>query len=299
MHFGSDGWFFIRNSIEPDNAGFERATAQRRAFLSGVRDAVRQSGAELLMVVIPDKARVYADLAYEDGEIPPNKRDNYAKILAELAELDIPAVDMATPLRAAREAERATGRDGQLYYAHDTHWQAGGAFVGMQAVAAEVQRRFGERLAAPVRAEVTGPRVMRAVGDLSDMIGLLTTVQPDPHVDQRTVALSLLSDALIERRELYGVRLLTDAGPVQMTGDDPDAEVLLIGTSFSQANGHNALSLHLGRPVRGVIIRGAQGMKPLQAALDELRAGTRAKVVVWELVERGMFQGAWLDPKLP
>jgi len=299
VHFGRDDWFFIRNSVEPDNAAFERATDKRRAFLAGVRDLVRQNGAELLMVVIPDKARVYADLAFADGELPPEKRDNYRRILDEFAELGIPAVDMATPLRAARAAERARGDTRDLYYARDTHWLPGGALVGMGAAAAEIERRFGERLGPRVAAEVTGPRVLYAVGDLTDMLGLLTTVQPDAWTDQRTVALSLLSDALIERREIYGSRLLTPAGPVPMNGDDPDAEVLLIGTSFSQANGSAALAFHLGRPVRGVIIRGAQGMLPLRAALDELRSGTRAKVVVWELVERGMFQGAWLDPELP
>jgi hypothetical protein len=39
-------------------------------------------------------------------------------------------------------------------------------------------------------------------------------------------------------------------------------------------------------------------MKPLRQALDELRAGTAAKVVVWELVERGLFDPVWRAPKL-
>ena len=299
VHFGDDGWLFIASSVRPDNRGYERATARRRAFLGEVRDAVAAAGAELFVMVVPDKARVYADLAFTDGELPAGKRGNYDRMLTELGELGIATVDLATPLAAAAAAERAAGAQRLLYYARDTHWRPGGALIAERVVAAELERRYGERLSPRVRAEITGPLVARAVGDLTGMLGLLTAIRPDPVTGQRTAALSLLSDRLAEQREYYGVQLLSPAGPVAMRGDDVDAEVLLVGTSFSEENGMSALSLHLGRPVRGTIMRGAQGMKPLLAALDELRGsdGAKAKIVVWELVERGMFEGAWLDPK--
>lgn len=299
VHFGRDEWFFIRTSIRPNNAGFARATAARRRFLAGVRDVVEAAGAELMVVVIPDKARVYPDKAFADGELPPNKRDNYTRILAELGELGIATVDLATPLVAARRALTSDEPVDQLFYARDTHWRPPGALVGGQVVAAAIEARYlpliGERLAT----RLSGPTMVRAVGDLTAQLGILSIVQSDEHTGQRTVAMSLLSDRLAEQRQYYGVELVRDGRAVAMFGDDPDAAILLIGTSFSEENGMNALSLALGRPVRGQIIRGAQGMKPLEAALAELRGGTRAKVVVWEMVERGWFEGAWLDPKLP
>ena len=108
----------------------------------------------------------------------------------------------------------------------------------------------------------------------------------------------MLGDHLAEVRGYHSIRERTPAGTVDLDGKDPNAEILVIGTSFSEENGANAASLFLGRPLRTVIARGAVGMKPLRLALDELRAGTKAKVVVWELVERGLFDGVWREPKL-
>ena len=49
-----------------------------------------------------------------------------------------------------------------------------------------------------------------------------------------------------------------------------------------------------------VTARGAEGLSPIRQVLDELppdgAAGSAAKVVVWEIVERGIFADAWHDP---
>ena len=299
VHFGKDDWLFIATSVSPNNRGWERATEARRRFLAEGRDLVRAAGAELCLVVVPDKARVYPDRCWpDDGVVPPRKAPNYARILAELESLGIPTVDLAAPLLAHRAAPAPGVPPGELYFARDTHWRPPAALLAGYTVAAELERRFGDRLGPRREMAITGPESVRAVGDLTMQLGLLTAVLPDDVIGQRPVALSLLSDALAEQRDYYGVSMRTPEGLVGMYGDDPDAPVLLIGTSFSEENGLDALSFALGRPVRGQIVRGAQGMLPLRGALAELRAGTRAKVVVWELVERGMFEGDWLDPRL-
>jgi hypothetical protein len=145
--------------------------------------------------------------------------------------------------------------------------------------------------------ELSGVTSVRAIGDLPANMGIATLELPDAIVERRTVAMSLLADHLAEVRDYYGVNVRTAGGSVAMDGKDPNASVLLIGTSFSEENGMSALSLFLGRHVRSCIVRGAAGMKPLRKALDELRTGTRAKVVVWEMVERGFFEDVWLNPR--
>jgi alginate O-acetyltransferase complex protein AlgJ len=298
VHFGKHDWLFIHQSVFPNNRGYERATDKRRKFLADVRDLVRAAGAELFLMVVPDKARIYPDYAFPDGAVSARKAGNYERILAELGELGIATVDLATPMAAARGIQIPGVPPGELYYARDTHWRPPGALIGGRIVADAIEARFGDRLG-PRRPMVpSGETVVRAVGDLTGQLGLLTIIEPDPVMEQRTVPLSLLSDSLAEVRSYYGVNFVTEQGLVGMYGDDPDAEILVIGTSFSEENGMNALSLSLGRAVRGVIVRGAQGMLPLREALAELRRGTKAKVVVWELVERGMFEGDWLDPAL-
>jgi alginate O-acetyltransferase complex protein AlgJ len=294
VHFGRDEWFFIQESVRPDRAAWDRAAPTRRAFLREVQQLVAASGAELFMVVIPDKARVYPEHCYGAEGMPECKRDNYAAILAELGELGIPTVDLAAAMATARTAEP----DGELYYRRDTHWRPQGALVGGRTVAAALEQRYGSQLGERVPMELSGMTSVRLIGDLPANMGILTVEVPDPQMDRRTVPMSLLAERLAETRDYYGLNLRTSTGTVAMDGKDPASRILWIGTSFSEENGANATSLFLGRPLRTVIARGAIGMKPLRLALDELRAGTKAKVVVWELVERGLFDAVWREPKL-
>ena len=306
VHFGKDEWFFIQESVFPDRAAWDRATPQRRQFLRDVKAMVEKAGAELFMAIVPDKATVYPDRCYADGQLPACKAGNYAAMLAELGELGIPTADLAAamaPARSEMAAARAADPQGDpakydLYFARDTHWRPQGALAGGRAMALALEARFGSKLAPRVPMELGALTEIRLLGDLSANLGLATIEVPDVQMERRTVPLSLLSERLAEVRGYYGVNLRTPNGAVTLDGHDPAAEVLVIGTSFSEENGRSALSLFLGRPVRSVIVRGAAGMKPLRAALDELQKGTRAKVVVWEMVERGQFEPVWLEPKL-
>lgn len=296
--FGTDEWFFIRSSVAPNNLGFQRAKDKRLAVFAEVRDVVRKAGAELVMVILPDKARVYPDKVYPDGVIPEAKAGNYQAILAELDSLDIVNVDLATPMTQMRKAITSDKPTDQLYFARDTHWRPGGALIAGQAVAAVIEQQFGATLKPRQAMRLNGPSSVRAIGDLTGQLGLLSVVLPDPDHDTRPVAMSLLTDSLAEVRQYYGTELVTPAGPVSMFGKDSDAEILHIGSSFAEENGMVALSFGLGRPVRATIVHGAAGILPLKEVMTELRQGTTAKVVVWEIVERGLFEGFWLDPKL-
>lgn len=295
VHFGRDGWFFIQESVRPDRAAWDRAAPQRRRFLQELQQLVARSGAELFLAVIPDKARVYPEYCYGDAGMPDGKRDNYAAILAELGELGIPTVDLAAAMAAARTAEPAV----ELYYRRDTHWRPQGALVGGRTIALALEQRFGGALGDRVPIELGGLTSVRLIGDLPANLGILTVEVPDPQMERRTVPMSLLAERLAETRDYYGLELRTPAGKVAMDGKDAAARILWVGSSFSEENGANAASLFLGRPLRTVIARGVSGLQPLRLALDELRTGrVAAKVVVWELVERGMFDAAWREPRL-
>ncbi len=294
VHFGKGEWFFIKESVSPDLAAFERARPARMQFFREVRDLVRQAGAELFVVILPDKARVYPEMCYGDGVLPPSKVGNYVAILADLAAVDIPTVDLAAAMAAARAVDPAT----ELYYRRDTHWRPAGALVAGRAVAAALEQHFGTRLGPRSAVALSGLTSVRAIGDLPANMGIGTVELPDPVLEWRTAPMSFLADHLSEVRDYYGVEIRRETGAVAMDGKDPQAEVLLLGASFAEENGMNALALFLGRSVRAYIRRGAVGMLPLQAALPELRAGTKAKVVVWEIVERGIFDPVWRQPKL-
>lgn len=294
VHFGRDEWWFLAPSVHPDHAAFERARPARLQFLRDVRALVEQAGAKLFVMVAPDKARVYPDKCYADGRLPPGKRDVYAAILADLAAAGIQTADLAAAMAAARAADPDT----ELYFRRDTHWRPQGALVGGQAAAMALEAAYGSLLGPRRAIELGNVAEMRLLGDLPANVGFLTLEVADPWVGGvRTLPLSLLGDRLAEVRGYYAIRDRTPAGTVALDGKDPNAEVLLVGTSFSAENGANALSLALGRPVRMVVERGAAGVEPMRAAVAGLRAGSKAKVVVWEVVERGFFEEAWLAPK--
>ncbi|MEO6594149.1 MAG: hypothetical protein ABIP94_05300 [Planctomycetota bacterium] len=294
VHFGRDEWFFLAGSVTPDVAMFTEATPRRRQFLREIRDRVRAAGAEFCMVIMPDKARVYADKAFADGVISPAKAPIYQMLQDDLAAVDIPTVD----INAAMAAARAAMPDEDLYFRRDTHWRAPGALVSGRVVAAMLEQRYGHLLSPRKQIELGNLTSIRLVGDLTALFGIGTVEMPDDLLGMRTVPMSLLTEHLAEQRDYYGINLREDGRSIPLYGKDSDAEVLVIGMSFTEENGLNALSLSLGRPVRGIIVRGAPGLDPLRIAMQEIERGTRAKVVIWEMVERGFFEEAWRAPHL-
>jgi hypothetical protein len=245
--------------------------------------------------VLPDKERIYPDKCYPGGVVPAAKAGVYDALLADLAAAGIPTVDLAAALRTVR----AVQPDVELYFRRDTHWRPQGALAAGRAMAAAIEQRFGGVLGPRVPMGLAGVTAINLVGDLPANMGILTVELPDPVTTWRTAPLSLLAHRLAEVREYYGVELRPPGGaPIAMDGKDPNAPVLMLGASFAEENGMNALALFLQRPVRGVLEKGTSGQGSLRRALPELRAGTKARVVVWELAERGFFDEAWRDPRL-
>ncbi|MBZ0150393.1 MAG: hypothetical protein K8J09_02590 [Planctomycetes bacterium] len=294
VHFGQREWFFLQQTVTPDTARFVANAETRRRTFAAVRDLVHAAGAELFVQIIPDKVRVYPELAFADGVLPAAVADNYRRVLDELRAEGIHTVDFAAVMAGARAADATS----ELYYRRDTHWRPAGALAYGAAAAAAIEQHFGSRLSARQPMELGEALEVRALGDLVANQGLASVELPrDDGNGFRTTAMSLLTDHLGELRQYYGVKQRTAAGTVPMTGADPDAEILVIGTSFAEENGSNALALCLGRPVRTVIERGAAGILSLQKAKVELQRGTKAKVVVWEIIERGLFDPPWYPPR--
>lgn len=294
VHFGKDEWFYIRESVLPDRAAWDRAAPTRRAFVADVRDLVQRAGAELFVLLVPDKSRVHPEACYPRGELPPEKRGNYAAAIAEIEALGIPTVDLAAVMAAARASDPAT----ELYYRRDTHWRPAGALAAGRAVAAALEARYGERLGPRATMRLRGPLTARLVGDLPANMGIATLELPDPVLGRRTAPMSLLADRLSEVREYWDVEMETPAGPRLVDGTDADAPVWMLSTSFGEENGVDAIAYWLGRSLRTTTAYGAVGLEPLRRALPELRNGTRSKVVIWEIVERGLFDPVWREQKL-
>ncbi|MBL9076570.1 MAG: hypothetical protein JNL08_03650 [Planctomycetes bacterium] len=292
VHVGRDEWFFLAATVVPDRARFDQRREVRRRFFTAVRDRVRAAGAELFVWFVPDKARVYPEFAYGSGALPPGKAAVYGDVLAELAELGIATTDVAAAIAAARRAAPAE----ELWFRRDTHWRPFGALAAARAAAAAIEGGpLAARLGPRRDVELAGTESIRMVGDLTALLGLATVEEPDAR-GTHAVPMSLLTARLAEPRDYHGIVLREDGRALPLYGDTADAEIVVAGTSFSEENGWKALSLALGRPVRAVLERGAGGTAPARELLRLLDAGLRPRLVVWEFVERGLFEDEWQDP---
>jgi len=291
---GAGGFLFLRAEVEAPAAALRERRAARLLAFAAVRDFVRAAGAELLVAIVPDKSRVYADLVAGGTARTAGKQPQYGELLADLRASGIDAVDLA----GALAARRLTAPDELLYYRGDSHWRPFGALAAAQAVAAALEARpAGARLGPRGPVQLGPSETYEALGDLVALLGLRTAELP-ARDGRRTVGLSLAAHGMRELRTYWSITAADPAFAARLDGSDPEAEVWLAGTSFTNESFWRALVFALGRPVRVFQDNGAGGIVPMRRVLGELAApgAPRPKVVVWEIVERGFFEDGWRAP---
>lgn len=294
VHLGREGWMFLRASVFPDVRRFDAMSGDRRRVFARVRDLVRAAGAELVVSLVPDKARIYPEFAFKEGVISASKEPLYRRAVQELRDEGIAVVDMMVGMAAAR----AAAPDQLRYYYRDSHWRAVGALIGAQAVSATIEALPAAAGLAPRNATELGARTsIRGLGGLVPVLGLLSYEKPHGEGRLHSLPMSLLTAGLTEEFDSYSVVMRAGGRPISPLVDDLDCEILLIGTSFSEANGARALALWMGRPVRLIMDYGVSGLPAISKALDELKQGTRAKVVVWEIAEPGLMVPGWKEAR--
>ena len=186
----------------------------------------------------------------------------------------------------------------QLYYRTDTHWRPQGALVAAMATAASVEASPLRDLLPPRSPLRVGPgATYRGIGDLAVALGIGTV---DRVVDGRLMAepASLFAQLCVESLEFYAVEPWTPDPALHLDGKDERCPLVLVGTSYAESNGHQALQLAFGRPIRLIMEHGAGGIAPMQRLLTELAdpARPRPRLVFWEIVERGFFEVGWDSP---
>jgi hypothetical protein len=268
---------------------------QRARTLRAIAAMAERCGVQLLALVVPDKERVYPEQAYGAAGMPEAKAGLYARVLGELAEAGIASVDLASVLAAARQHEP----DKQFYHRRDTHWTAFGAAAAAQAVAV--------RLAAPPFAGRTGPPIefawpaalrVEVVPDLAGSLGLraFERVVPDSEI-RPIVPVSATARQFGEVKEYYSL-LMPGPGGRSVRDVAAEADVLLAGSSFSLDNGAMALMYFTRRLIDMECVHaGADSLRGLRGGFAKIERGeSKARVVLWEFVERSWVEDAWQNP---
>jgi alginate O-acetyltransferase complex protein AlgJ len=262
VRLGQDGWLFLTEELRFEAQGLAHLQA-RVDLLAQASQHLRTQGVTLLVAVVPDKARVYAQYL-QRGAYPQYQQGRYSELLNALGQRGVHTVDLLAPLEAARSTQ-------QVYYRTDTHWSQPGAQLSAQAVA-QALRRLNIPLEPSQFVTQQEPQTAPRVGDLIRLMGLEHMPQalrpsPDQEAPASTQAIASSVGGLL--------------GDVQVP-------VVLVGTSYSlRGNFHGYLQQALSA---SVLNAAKDGGGFLQSATQYLRDDAfkqnKPKVIVWELPER-------------
>lgn len=254
---GEDGWLYTQEEFRDYTDGEQRIAAHLR-LIEQVRDALRARHTELVVALVPAKARIYPE--HLGGERPAAvHRDLYLQVQMELAQRQIAAPDL---LRAFAHCK--TGQ--AVFLRTDTHWTPDGAACAaraiVQATGADGAQRFDT--------EFEAPREHR--GDLMQFLPLT------PYFD-----------TLLPEPDLLVPRVTVAQGAGTLLDELPVPDTVLIGTSYSadpKWNFDGALRDALDADVLNLAERGRGPFAPMLAFLDQPPTADAPRRVVWEIPER-------------
>ncbi len=258
---GRDGWLFLTEELRFDANGSTHLKTRAQLLGTAGRSLERQ-GVKLVVALVPDKARLYAN-KLASARYPDYNAARYDDALNALQQQGVTVVNLLEPLRDA--AVR-----GEVYYRTDTHWNQNGAKVAAKALAFAIQQ-LGLDIEKTGFISQSGPAVERP-GDLIRLMGLGDTAK----------VLGLLPDteAPVQTRQ----------STVESTGlfGDSTVPLVLTGTSYSlRANFHGFLQQFTAAKVLNAAQDGGGFLQATtKYLLDDSFSQSKPKVLVWEVPER-------------
>lgn len=290
---GEGDWLFFRDGIDyVTYPGFldgsqhqirRRLQADPRPAILRMAQDCKEAGVRLVLVPVPDKAQIHPgkiSVQYHDGQELDNP--DFPRLLSELRALGIDVVETAPLLREL-------AAKGPAYLRQDTHWTP----ESMEAVAKTVATQLALPPPAQPRAWTSTPGPAARLGDLVGTLKL-----PEAH--------GLFQPQAVE------IQQVADAnGRPWMPA--PEAEVLLLGDSFTNIYGDRAdrkdpkdglgwgesagfaarLAFHLRRDLDVIAINGsgASGTRKELAKRPGQLAGKT--LVVWQFSARDLAVSNW------
>lgn len=165
---GKDGWLFYNNLDDGDPMGdftgkncySDEQLKQIAGNLTAARDRLREMGKRFVIFIAPNKACIYGR-----DYLPPSfqSENDHSK-----GDLLVDYLQQHTDLTVVypKEALMAAKDTNLLYFRHDTHWNATGAYIG----SCELMKTLGYSM--PPLDELTAAASGTHAGDLANMMGL-------------------------------------------------------------------------------------------------------------------------------
>ena len=126
---GKSDFLFIPGRVREHSERLQsEMTALNVEVISRVNEEVETHGAELVVALVPDRARVFADKAYRQGKVPPRKAQFLSQLKERLENKGVIVLDLTQDLIQQRDQ----GAD--PYYSDDHHWTSHGADAAAKAI---------------------------------------------------------------------------------------------------------------------------------------------------------------------
>ena len=288
---GEEGWLFLRSELRHLGAGqfwgdaaqtaSQANRADRRDPLPAITAYARdlaQAGVQLVVVPVPAKAAVYADLLPGAAVAPGDGRvdSHHVALYGELRDAGVEVVDLM-PLFLQ---ERAGGT--QMYLRTDSHWTPAAAQLAASHVAQRIRDLRPETQATELAGRVAESR-LPVTGDLWEAAG--TALETDlvalftPHFDGVPIG------AAGEDQQSPVMVIADSHGLVFHSGGDMFAD----GAGFS-----DHLAQQLGQGVALTAVRGSAATPARVAFYRNVRQSpdllATTKVVVWLFAARELTE---------
>ena len=256
--------------------GAEAQVEAHLALVPQVKERLAERGSELLVALVPAKARVYPETLGERLPAPLHTA-LYGRALHALHESTVAAPDL---LAALAECKAKQAPQQTMFLRTDTHWTPAGARCAAARIAAEA-RAAGLRAGTPVPYRTSVESVAVHRGDLMTFLPL------DPWFER----LLPPGDRLEQQRT---EPVAAGTGPGSSPGQDllneaPRPQVVLVGTSYSDPrwNFTGALQENLGEDVVNYAAPARGPFLPMLEYLDSADfASAPPRLVIWEVPER-------------
>jgi alginate O-acetyltransferase complex protein AlgJ len=285
---GRDGWLFFTPELHHVGAGrfwgdaapgasraLEPENADPLPAILDFKDQLDKVGIELLLVPVPPKAMIYADMASAKVKSSDGTRLRFDKYHHEFYDLlrknGIDVLDMTTEFLAAR-----AGGGAPLYCQTDTHWSGRACVLTARRIAQLVRDR-------PSLAAVPKSK-FREEWKRIPILGDLTPIREGQAPTYETLPLRFVSDDGASKYDPYPAQ--NEGSPIVLLGDSHDL-VFSIGEDMHTkgAGLPEQLAYEIGIAVDLKAVRGS-GATPartlmLQAARKDASYLAGKKLVIW------------------
>lgn len=306
---GRDGWMFYKQDVDylcmpaVTDKRFRTQVTKGKAVPDDpvravvfFRDQLKESGIDLLLVIVPGKPSIYPDMIHGDARPGSVSEISHSyKLLKRFQENGIATVDLFTPFIEERKNDSLYGE--YLYLKKDTHWNTRALRTAAREVAARVREMpwYGENHTG-MNYVLDSLYVMRK-GDIGEMSGLKvsrsTVFEPERILCYQVYAANQSKDGSSEKKTLY-------------RDDFRRSRIIILGDSFSRiyqtdqprAAGWIAhLANELSEPLSSIVNDGGASAIVRQILSKRVSVLEGKKLVVWQIVERDFRFGdqGWPD----